>query len=77
MSDSIPQPQDAINVTMQNLNEQVTAGVNVYLAHLENEPDADILTDLQSMLIDVISLCTVAYIATDKLLGEHDAAQDA
>ncbi|MCA1800027.1 MAG: hypothetical protein LC687_00615 [Actinobacteria bacterium] len=79
MSASIPTPENSIDITMANLNEQVGEQVNAYLEHLDNNPDSDLLTDLQSTLVDVIAVATVAYIAADKLIeqGGDDAAQDA
>lgn len=66
------QPQSDIDTTLANLNEQVGEGVGRYLTHLDDDPQADVLTDLQDILVDVISLCTVAYIATDKLLNSQE-----
>lgn len=80
MSEFTARQQSSIEITMANLNEQVSETVSSYLRHLDENPEADLLTDLQSILIDMIGLCTVAYIAADKLLtleGPEDASQDA
>lgn len=71
MSEFTAQTQGEIDVTLANLNEQVSEQIGAYLEHLDQDPEADILTDLQLTLVDLISLCTVAYIATDKLLDQQ------
>lgn len=71
MSESTQQP---VGDDLSILNEKVSRRVNDYLTHLETEPQADVLTDLQEILVDMISLSTVGYLAIERILEVQENA---
>jgi hypothetical protein len=69
VSEFTPRAESDINVSLANLNERVSERATEYLSYLEEEQGADIISNLQDALVDMIAVATVAYTALDKLTG--------
>lgn len=72
MSEFTPQEEFDITVSIANLNEKVSTRASEYLQYLEQEDGADIISNLQDALTDMIAVATVAYTALDRLVSNNE-----
>lgn len=72
MSEFTPQEEFDITVSIANLNEKVSTRASEYLQYLEQEDGADIISNLQDALTDMIAVATVAYTALDRLVSTNE-----
>lgn len=72
VSEFTPQEEFDITVSIANLNEKVSTRASEYLQYLEQEDGADIISNLQDALTDMIAVATVAYTALDRLVSTNE-----
>ena len=67
MSESSQQPEGEMDVSIANLNEQISNRINEYLAFIDTKPDTDLYATLQEAIVDIIATATVLYLAIDRM----------
>lgn len=67
MSESSQQPEGEMDVSVANLNEQISNRINEYINFIDTQPDTDLYETLQEAIVDIIATATVLYLAIDRM----------